>query len=275
MALWLCRAGRFGERENDALEQSRAVIGWEEVSDLKGVESRDEMLTSLRATYPSSGERTLVNWRNQLWAFSKTMARGDLVVLPLKQRPAIAFGRIVGNYSFDSLEGPIRHFRNVEWIVRDIPRTKFPKDLLFSFGAAQTVCQITRHDAEGRINNFLKTGAATEWSDSPKTREALIEDETSDLSDPSVIDIQDYADDQVRRFIQSHFAGHDLARLVEGILLAKGYKTLNSKPGRDGGVDILAGLGELGFDAPRICVQVKSEDSPLDVSVLRELQATI
>lgn len=48
-----------------------------------------------------------------------------------------------------------------------------------------------------------------------------------------------------------------------------------SPPGADGGVDIVAGKGPLGFDGPRLVVQVKSQDSPVDVSVLRELQGVM
>lgn len=48
-----------------------------------------------------------------------------------------------------------------------------------------------------------------------------------------------------------------------------------SPPGPDGGVDIVAGRGPLGFDPPRLCVQVKSSDSPVDVHTLREFQGVI
>ena len=48
-----------------------------------------------------------------------------------------------------------------------------------------------------------------------------------------------------------------------------------SPPGADGGVDILAGRGSLGLDAPRLCVQVKSQNSPSDVTVYRTLQGTM
>lgn len=48
-----------------------------------------------------------------------------------------------------------------------------------------------------------------------------------------------------------------------------------SPPGADGGVDIVAGRGPFGFDAPRLVVQVKSQDAPVDVSVLRELQGVM
>jgi restriction system protein len=50
---------------------------------------------------------------------------------------------------------------------------------------------------------------------------------------------------------------------VEGILKAQGYTTYRSPEGTDGGADILAGSGPLGFGAPKLCVEVKSEDSPI------------
>jgi restriction system protein len=77
--------------------------------------------------------------------------------------------------------------------------------------------------------------------------------------------------DQVQQAIDRRFKGHELARLVDAILQAEGYVTERSSPGPDGGVDILAGKGPFGFDSPKICVQVKSGNQPLDVGALREL----
>jgi len=37
----------------------------------------------------------------------------------------------------------------------------------------------------------------------------------------------------------------------------------------------LAGRGSLGLDAPRLCVQVKSQNSPADVTIYRTLQGTM
>lgn len=51
--------------------------------------------------------------------------------------------------------------------------------------------------------------------------------------------------------------------------------TERSKPGPDGGIDILAGKGQFGFDSPKICVQVKSSDSALDVNALRSLKGLL
>ena len=48
-----------------------------------------------------------------------------------------------------------------------------------------------------------------------------------------------------------------------------------SPPGPDGGVDILAGKGPMGFDMPRLCIQVKSGDAPVDGRVFRELRGVM
>lgn len=51
---------------------------------------------------------------------------------------------------------------------------------------------------------------------------------------------------------------------MEAILQAEGYTTYRSPEGADGGADILAGGGELGFGKPQICVEVKSGSEPVD-----------
>ena len=83
------------------------------------------------------------------------------------------------------------------------------------------------------------------------------------------------AHDQIVAQIQSRFVGHALTRLVDAVLQADDWLTTVSEPGPDGGVDILAGRGTLGLDAPRLCVQVKSQNSPADVTVYRTLQGAM
>lgn len=73
----------------------------------------------------------------------------------------------------------------------------------------------------------------------------------------------------------SRGASYREAREWRSGLPAEGYRTLEAPAGPDGGVDIVAGRGPMGFDAPRLCVQVKSSDQPQDVKVLRELQGVM
>jgi restriction system protein len=93
--------------------------------------------------------------------------------------------------------------------------------------------------------------------------------------DEAEFDVEDVARSQISDFISRRFAGHEMARLVEAVLRADGYVTERADPGADGGVDILAGRGELGFGSPRLCVQVKSQQSPVDVTIFRGLQGSM
>ena len=87
---------------------------------------------------------------------------------------------------------------------------------------------------------------------------ADLESEAESVFDEGVPNLEEAARDEILKFIEANFKRHDLARLVDAVLRAQGYKTEVSPPGPDGGVDILAGSGSLGFDQPRLCVQVKS-----------------
>ena len=197
------------------------------------------------------------------------MQIGDLVALPLKSRSAIAVGRVVGQYEYIA-DGPFdgKHQRSVKWIRTDLPRAEVPQDILYSLGSTLAVFQVSRGNAEERILALLEGRPQAAATSVPT--DAQIPDQ-----DVAPIDLNEFADDQVMQQIKQNFRGHELARLVEGILVAQGYKVFRSPPGADGGVDLLAGLGPMGFDAPRLAVQVKSSDSPADVSVLRELQGVM
>jgi restriction system protein len=66
MAIWLTRARKHGEREEAALEKGMAVIGWDELSDLTPLKSREALAQPLKQTYPDDGPNTLANWNGQL-----------------------------------------------------------------------------------------------------------------------------------------------------------------------------------------------------------------
>jgi restriction system protein len=91
----------------------------------------------------------------------------------------------------------------------------------------------------------------------------------------SAIDLADSARDQIVRHISAHFAGHAFTQLIADILRAQGYQTRVSPPGADKGVDIVAGQGALGFDDPRLVVQVKSGDITVDQRTLQGLLGCI
>lgn len=264
MAVWMVRAGRNGEQEERALKSNVAASGWVDLPDLSDVNTREELRALYESTRPDADRNRAANHVGQIWGFIKGLKANDLIVLPLKLQSAVAVGEVTGGYQFRNDLGPdMVHVRPAKWIRTDIPRTNFGQDLLYSFGALMTVCRIQRNNAEERVRATL----AGNLDPGSGVEEVETVDETAD--------IEQAARDQVVQYISARFKGHELARLVEAVLQAQGYVTRRSDPGPDGGVDILAGAGPMGFDSPRICVQVKSSFSPTDVNVLRSLQGTL
>ncbi len=134
MTLWVVKGGRLGEREDRFLDQSVIGIGWHEMPDLSPFPDR-EALKRYREVYPGDSDGRVAVQAGQLLAFAHSMQVGDLVVAPLKTRSQIAVGRISGPYRHTAEFGPdMRHVRPVEWLARDLPRTRFDKDVLYSFG---------------------------------------------------------------------------------------------------------------------------------------------
>ena len=96
--LWLVRAGRYGEREEFALENNVAVIGWGELPDLSTIKDRGEMEELIKITYQDEKFKTVNSWESQIWPFVNEIAEGDLIALPLKRRAVIAVGEVTGRY---------------------------------------------------------------------------------------------------------------------------------------------------------------------------------
>jgi restriction system protein len=256
LSVWLIRGGKHGEREETDLNNNVAAIGWVEMPDMSSINSKEELKDLYMKTYPDKKKMAAANHIGQLWTLLKRIKIGDLIVMPSKLRASIAIGKVTGSYRYRT--DLTRHTILVEWLKTNIPRTAFDQDLLYSMGAFMTVFQIKRNYAENRIKRVMNGKV-----DSDKS--SIIIDNPN-FGDEDV-DIETLARDQIVDFVNRKFKGHDLSRLVEAVLQAQGYITEFSKPGPDGGVDILAGTGPMGFEEPRICVQVKSSQSPADVTI--------
>lgn len=272
--VYLVRAGRNGEDEAYALDHGVAIIGFKDYPSLKGVENYKHVVERVRAARPDLRPKTVGNFSGQLWAFALAMQEDDIVVLPRKLTSQVAIGRVTGAYKYEAVDGVMRHVRPVEWVRPDVSRSEFGQDLLRSFGALMTVCKISRNDVQARL------AAVLSGQPDPGFRPSLDPIDVPPVDDPAEddeadIDLTSAANDQVVAHIQKRFHGHDLARLVNAVLVADGWSTKLSPPGPDGGIDIFAGRGPFGLDAPRLCVQVKSQISPADVTVFRTLQGAM
>lgn len=263
MAVWLVRAGSHGEYERKFLEEGRVYVTWDGLAkNLGSMAGREELLGLMEDLYPEDKPKALRNWVSQVWPFAHEMKVGDLVVLPRKTQRVIAIGEITSDYQFEAKgPDPFYHWRGVKWLKDAIPRANFGKDLLFTFGAFMTICRVKRNGAEERLNAMRANGWKPEnlMSMAP----GIVEDAETDQA-AEATDIEELARDQIAQLIRARFKGHGLTRLVEAILVTQGYTTYRSPEGSDQGADILAGAGPLGFGNPRLVVEVKSQDSPVD-----------
>ncbi len=262
MSMWLCRAGRYGEYENKFLEDSGIYCTWDNLSiPITSFQKQHALQHHFTSIDPDIKVKTAINWASQVWPFGHEMQVGEIVILPSKIKPVIHFGRIVGDYTFlSNNEMPYKHFRKVEWFALDIPRSRFDQDILYSLGAFLTICRIRQ---EQRILNIISGTSAGHAAPPPQLN---IPEDTEEARD-----IEAEAIEEISSIIIRKAKGHGLARIVDAILKAKGFVTYVSPEGPDKGVDILASSGIMGFGSPKICVQVKSSDAPVDRTVLDQL----
>lgn len=130
-----------------------------------------------------------------------------------------------------------------------------------------TVFRINKPGAEDTVLKLATGKKAT------ATEKAAGEEVATD--DEAAIDIAETARDEIRNYITQRFKGHGLTRLVAAVLETQGYTVSIAPEGADKGVDIIAGKGPLGFEPPRLVVQVKSGDVPADASTVQQLRGAM
>ena len=241
MAVWVIRAGSRGEGEDFALEKGVASINfglWQSVTEFDDQRKFRDDVTSAQAA-------------SQLWQFAHEIHDGDMVLLPRKRPRVVAVGKIIGDYSYRpdlNAYGP--HTRNVKWQATDIPRASFDKDLQDLLSRRPTVFLIRADEAERRIqwlaNAYLGDGIVADSEPAPHRNDEFTE-----------VDWDGYIRIRIAEIIRERYPGVELEGLVAAVLEASGYTSLQTRRGADGGIDVVAGSGELGFAQPRLSVQVK------------------
>lgn len=167
MAVWVVRAGKYGEQEEFALAWDYAVIDWRKLGSLLQFRTQGELLNAMAGGYPYEMPKTHNKWTEETWGFAREIAPGDLFILPLKKRDGrqvgrmrqdgiIAVGKFIGDYKHvaDAPNGT-EHRRKVIWIRRNIPRVGLDDDISASLENTQrTVFQPRFARAEERIRKI-------------------------------------------------------------------------------------------------------------------------
>ena len=157
MAVWLVRAGAKGEHQQQFLDDGRIYLTKRLLNfDVSGLAERADLVTLMTQLYVDDKPRKVSNLASQVWAFGQIMQVGDLVVLPCKFKPVIYVGVIASGYQFNgAIDGRYNHWRQMQWSAQPITRASFSKDLLSSFSAAMTICQIKREGTEQTLRQLF------------------------------------------------------------------------------------------------------------------------
>ncbi len=119
-----------------------------------------------------------------------------------------------------------------------------------------------------------------EWKTSqPRSAAQLDEDTEVEIAEKTASITIEEAEEQAWGEVEQHLTGmppYELQELVASLLRAMGYHvSWIAPPGKDGGIDILAGQDPLGTQPPRMKVQVKRQESAVSVEGLRSFMAVL
>ena len=262
--VWIIRAGKHGEYELFALENNCVVIHWKQLEDINNMS-----LDDIKKTGQQHGlsAQEIINFSLQPDHFARSIQKEDLVIIPSKINPGyVAVGRVIGDYEYepDGDEGT-KHRRSVKWLDKEFPKVRFPSDISSALARPLTVYAIKKENCFREIQSLLKSENTTQ-ADIPLEK----------TEDEYLLDSQELAQNTIRKHIQQTFQGYEMQKLIAGLLKAMGFHTIVPNKGADKGIDVLAANGELGFESPFVCVQVKNRprDKTGDAE-LRDLQGTM
>ena len=261
--IWRIHGGEDGEADDLFLNKQCIAVGWQKMGNLSALKPDfDAFKARLAEVYPETKARAIPSKASVLFRLVHEMKSGDLVVYPSKPDRQIHLGRVQGDYRYDpKTDTGYPDVRPVKWL-QAVPRTQFSQGALYEINVPLTLILVKNHPDEFRT--------AAEGKPLPLT--PVVQDET-------VIavarDIEETTRDFVLKQLAQELKGHPLAHFVAHLLNTMGYRTRVLPPGPDGGIDIEAHKDELGFEPPKIKVQVKSGEGSISDSTVSALYGKV
>jgi restriction system protein len=167
-------------------------------------------------------------------------------------------GKITSEYRFEpsvSVEYP--NLRKVEWSGSFAP-TRVSQSAPYELGSALTLFQLQNYGRE--FLSALDQGPQPEIEQADDEAVAIKAEEVS-------LNTEDF----VIRALTRQLKGHGLQGFAANLLRTMGYRTTESKPGPDEGIDIVAHRDELRLLPPIVKVQVKSGEGNVGRDVVQAL----
>lgn len=242
--MWMVRAGEGGRLFDDFRNNGVVAVGWDEMGDLTGLNSQEEIRELHLTAYPDDTKPIRVsNSVAMIFKFRAVLKPGDGVITYNPQKREYIVGTIKGEYEYDP-DREYHHVRSVEW-SGSVDRDALKALSRNSLDCALTVFQLNEETVDAVV-------AALQGS---KPDEAAISEEKDELEQLKE-DVIGRAHELTKDKILTLDA-EELEQLVAAVLRAMGYKARVTPKGPDRGVDVNASPDGLGLEEPRIKAEVK------------------
>ncbi len=253
--MWMVRAGRGAYAIEDFKEKGVVAVGWERLDDCSNVSDKAKFVEMVKTAWPEMNKRQAIMSGSQIYRFVNELALDDRIITYDPSTRVYYVGNIISDYQFDpKLIETFRHIRKVHW-EGEVDRDKLKVSTRNSLGAISTLFLIPEDAAED-IENIL-AGREVPEEEVEDTEEEELLKETQERS-------REFIKDRINKL-----DWEEMQELVAGLLRAMGYKTRVSPLGPDKGKDIIASPDGLGFESPRIFVEVKHRSNPTGAQEIR------
>lgn len=257
---WMVRAGEGGFRFEDFQSQSLVTIDWHEMGNLSALNHRADFQKAAAAAYPNVSTGALSSYAGQTFRFVREIKVGDSVVTYNPSERIYLLGTVAGEYEYVPAKGGHANRRRVQWRGK-VDRDDLSVAARASLGSISTLFQIPLE-----VGQELEKLAAqpTGTHVTPPIPPGAAMDEVGN----QYKDIQNQALEFIKDRVNA-LDWSDMQELVAGLLRAMGYKTRISPSGSDRGKDIVASRDGLGFEDPRIVVEVKHRSAAMGSQEIR------
>ncbi len=251
---WMVRAGEGAFLIDEFENRSVVAVGWSKLDSLSNVDSPDALRALMAEKYNYFKPGQLRSQTGQIIRFRFEFKNGDNVISYNPQRRVYLVGEFVSDYEYDSEMPEYKHIRRVKW-VGAVDRDKLSAPAKNSLGAISTIFKVN-DEVANEIFSLLKGDSKDSFEGEEKDLE--------NIKDDMVENAHEFIKDKVAKL-----DWEEMQELVAGLLRGMGYKTTVSPRGPDRGRDIIASPDGLGFEDPRIVVEVKHRTGSMDSQKIR------
>jgi len=261
---WVVRVPQDPETIETVRKKGVVAIRFGITEDIAAVGDFQEMKALIRKNRPQAKEQHVGFEAGQMNRIVNEIKDGDWILTPLRDSRTVLMGKAEGNYFFKPklLPGGHCHARKVNWKA-ELSRDDMSAALRGGLGAQPTILDMSKHATE-----------LLQLMHQPKDVGATITEAEEDYETSFLEETRGKAVELIGDLVAA-IDPYDLQDLVAGLLQAMGYRTRVSERGPDQGVDIVAHPDALGFESPRIKVQVKHRRSPAGGPDIRNLVGTL